>query len=303
MKATDFVRSLLPTFKRNTVLDELNQLRDELTDTTLQPYKDACELLAGATFNNYFPKATERAFEAALRGKMPRGESYLDTTYRALRNLQTTIPLLIDAVEDDFGSDIAADGLTYRNATVLQLTGSLRFFLRYARSLLLVTLAAETSALGNNFDPRKQFTAAEIKWLENNRQQYFDVLSIFADDSRRVATLLEGVPELIITPESYDNARAMVGATKLDPFNLGLVADSVSFIFRIPGMIASAQVDRYNLSREELKSLELRLLRLKDQRSGVDGNARLEQEIEYTDGRVQKLRAKIAKWEADHVKS
>ena len=61
--------------------------------------------------------------------------------------------------------------------------------------------------------------------------------------------------------------------------------------------VAEWQVNRYKAALEEKRALEYRLLALKEER---EPDARLQQEIAYTEGRLQKLNKKVIDMESDY---
>lgn len=64
-------------------------------------------------------------------------------------------------------------------------------------------------------------------------------------------------------------------------------------------MIADWQVSRYKAAQEEKRMLEFRLLKLKLQSTGK-ADAKLDQNIEYTEQRLQQLNFKLHKMEQEY---
>ena len=71
-------------------------------------------------------------------------------------------------------------------------------------------------------------------------------------------------------------------------------------IYHIRIRIAEWQAAKYQEAKEERSMVELRLLSLKELKSGKD-NARLEQQIEYNQERLSKLTAKIGRMEENYA--
>ncbi|MOA51277.1 hypothetical protein D3C78_1744100 [compost metagenome] len=94
---------------------------------------------------------------------------------------------------------------------------------------------------------------------------------------------------MVVAPDDVSTVEATVGATKTDPFHFGIIPVRLNPIYYVRMAIAEWQVNRYKAAVEEKRALEYRLLVLKD----GSKDAKIEQEIVYTEGRLQKLNKKL----------
>jgi hypothetical protein len=134
--------------------------------------------------------------------------------------------------------------------------------------------------------------------LEKGRDAFLVSLNAALTNEREIKDKLEDIPNVIVSPETVEVTQRTVGLTKTDPFQAGLIPFVINPIYHVRMRIAEWQVRRYELAKEEMVAAELKLLMLKESRSGKK-DAGLERKIEVYDDRVQKLRRKILEMESN----
>jgi hypothetical protein len=125
---------------------------------------------------------------------------------------------------------------------------------------------------------------------------------MLAKSKQEVEKIIDTIPDIVINISNADAVSSTIDAGKLSPFSShGLIQGNSQTIFNNPIyhiglMVAEWQANRYKLSKETKKVLELRLLNLQMiQQKNPD--AKLEKEIEYIQSRIQGLDFKIKKME------
>lgn len=292
-----YVTSLLPSFDKGRVEEDLRVLKQELSETTIPPYETAVELFGRDKFESRECKTLDDLFQRRMTVMSRSYDLYVHTIHQILVRTSETVSMLDGEADKLFGRDIAAGGLTYARANFLRLVEVSYFVSKYARKLLLWTYDEEATALGR--DVGNPFTKAEKDWLYSNRDGFFTALNILGRPTKEIKGALANIPNMVVVPGEVDVAEQTVGAAKLDPFRMGIIPIKLNPIYHIGMAIAEFQATRYKVGQEEKRALEYRLLALKDIKEGSDGDARLEQQIEYTENRIKKLNHKLAKMEEE----
>lgn len=291
-----YVASLLPSFEKGQVEEDLRVLKEELSENTLPPYEAAADFFKHERFASKDNEEFDRTFTRQAKNVQVVMDKYPVTICAALTRALDTVNMLETKVDDLFNRDVASDGLTYSRANMLRLIEVIGFAARYARKLLLWTYANEKQAMGKTVsDP---FTKAEIDWLKANRQAFFASIITISRKSKDVETALANIPNMVVVPNEVSVAAQTVGPNKLDPLQMGIIPIQLNPIYHIRMAVAEYQAGRYKAGQEEKRALEYRLVALKELKEGKH-DAKLDQNIEYTENRLKKLNAKLAKMEED----
>lgn len=291
-----YVSSLLPGFKRTQVEEDLRILKESIVENTLPPYEAAAEAF---TINKLASKDAvdfDRLFTRQMGRDVDTSGSYV---HAIVRQLQNTVDVL-DTFEKDldkyFEKDITKAAMSYTHANVLKYIELATFNVRFARKLLLWTLQNEQEKAGQKI--ASPFAKAEIEWMLENRNLFLSSVKTLSMPAKKVTGLLKNIPNLVVAPEEADAVESSVGIAKIDPLGVGFIPVSLNPIYHIGMLVAEWQAERYKLATEEKRSLEYRLLSLKEMRDGKR-DAKLEQEIEYTENRIKKINFKLSKFEEE----
>lgn len=283
-----FIASLLPSFERNRITEDVDLLRSELKDNVLPAYKSATALTKGRPFKTKLLQDFNGVF--ILNLPQYRRVGFIEGTYSILASMPAKLDMLEGMVMELFAKDVTKDTITYRKASILQYLETVRFVNKYAARSLLRFAAAETQSLHGSEDNLDQnLTAAELQWLTGNQSAYIAALKVLALPEKDLSATLKEIPDIAVVPERMEVVKHTVGDKKLDPLRLGFIAADKNPIYHLRMAYAEWQVKRYQENVEEKRVLELRILALKEAYAGKK-DARLAHQIEYTEGRLQKLR-------------
>lgn len=296
MSIGKYVTSLLPSFEKARVEEDLRMLKDDLHENTLPPYEAAAGHFKRDAFKAGECKDFDKAFNQQVRVERAMQGRYPATIHAVLVRTEETVQMLDDQVDKLFGRDIAASGLSYTRANVLRLIEVIGFTTKYARKLLLWTYANEKAALKHSVGT--PLTKAEIEWLVQNRQSFFMAITLLSKKSKEIEGALKLIPDMVVVPAEVEVAEQTVGAKRLDPLQMGIIPIKLNPIYHVRMAIAEYQVNRHKAGVEERRALEYRLLALKELQDGKK-DAALEQQIEYTENRLKKLNHKLAKMEEE----
>lgn len=295
MDIKKFFQSLLPSFERSRITDDIERLQVELKDTILPAYKQAAAILRGRELRSTVAKSFNDAFVAAF--PQYRRTGFGEGTVAILSELPAKLQVLDEMVLELFAKDVTRDTISYRKAAILQYLEKVSFAEQYAGRALLRYVAAETYASVNELDKiDSQLTPAELKWLIDNQRNYLAVMKLLSQSTKDLAETLKEIPDIAVVPERIQIVNQTVGATKLDPLRLNFLSADWNPIYHLRVTYSEYQVKQYHRSVEEKRVLELRLMALKEALAGKQ-DARLQKTIEYTEGRLARLDYSIKEME------
>ena len=294
MKIAKYVQSLLPRIERKDVSTNLEDLRAELRDSTLPPYKTASDMLNNWTFKDKFDQALEQNFSKQVQSQFH--GNFVQVIYQILAQTMDNITEIEKLVDALYSKDIIASSLTYSETQLLQLIEAISWATRYARKLLIYVLGAETGLYRQMDLVGKEMPPAEIKWLQNNYMTFFVCLRAMNHSPDQMAQIFQQIPNVTVDADNAQNVAASVGAKNLDPLQLGSYGLILNPIYHLRIAYTNWQVARYDAAKEERKMLEYQILDLKNAMANKN-DPKLEQALEYTQDRVNKLNFKIQKME------
>ena len=111
---------------------------------------------------------------------------------------------------------------------------------------------------------------------------------------RDMRNKFKAIDDLIAVPGQVKDTMAVVGADKLDPLNLRFNNVVFNPIYHIRIAITNWQHARDEQAKAEAEAIELHLMYLKEQREGKGLNGKLRKQIEYYEGRLNKLRKRLS---------
>lgn len=297
MEFKKYIRSLLPSFEKARVMEDIRLMREELLSNTLPPYENAARAFGKRKFEAKQIQDFEKEFSKAVKTKV-RG-NFIAVSAEALKEAKASLDVLEQLADEYYAEDIFKNGLTFLKANLLQYLEAISFAMRYSRKLLLWTYASETNVLENNTDKiGQELNGPERDWLGKHAETYFRVINILlTNNPKGIEKALTEIPDIVIEENNVDVVKRTVGMTKLDPFRLGLIPLAINPIYHVRMAIADWQVARVKAAQEEKRVLEYRLLHLKELDKGNTADAKLQENIEYTESRLEKLNYRLAKLE------
>lgn len=300
MSIGKYIASLLPSFTRSRLEEDISVLLEDVYKNTIPPYENGAEFFKYNKFTSKDNKDFDKIFMQKMKNvKFDRSvdiSNYVGITKQLLNNAYSTLVLIDDNLDKYFNTDISAGGLSFTRVNLIRFVEVCHFFNKYARKLLLWTYAEENTGMGIRLSG--PFSKGEISWLVDNRNHFLYIASVLANKPEVLFKNLVNIPEIIVVPEEVDMVEKTVGLSKLDPLSMNLIPVKLNPIYHIGLTIAEWQAARYHAGIEEKRALEFRLLSLKDFKEGKE-DAKLQQEIEYTENRLRKLNFKLAKMEEE----
>lgn len=297
MRMEQFVRAMLPNYEKRKVIDELQSLASELGEITIPAYERAKDAFKSP---NLFRSEEVKAFDKACRARLPQFKvTHLETIHRSLKMAQTNSLVVLTALSNNPSSQITREAMSYVMANQLQYVEVMMFASEFARRWLLHFLKLETVRLEEDWkDKEEKGIIRAQKYIDDNKENFFQALRIVARTPEEIDRVFKEIPDLVVDPDKFQTAQQVLGSSKLDPLQMGFIPVRLNPLYYIRLGYAEWQANRYHLLREEARQLELRLLLLKEQRSGREADAKLEKQINYSEGRLEKMRYKLHRMES-----
>ncbi len=298
MKIAPYLTSLLPSFSKDRIVEDCNVTRGEITEFTHPAYVIAAPDFKGYVFKSDRMKSIQGTLERNL--KRSGNENIVVAIEKGFKPMIANLDEVKRLVDANYSEAVAGMGITYLKANLLQFVELVGFVSKYARKLLIYIYAAETELYP---DSGTVFTdsivPAEIEWLTQNIVSFTTAFNIVTMPADKVASELGAIPDIVVKQETADALSQSMGDKKLDPFSMRLIPIWMNPIYHVRMMVAEWQTNRYHEAKAELQLLQLHKLHLEKLRDGKP-DARLKQEIEYTENRVSKLSYKLKEMEAGH---
>lgn len=302
MKIDQFFKSLLPSFSKDTVLEDCRITKGEIRETVKPAYDEAAKLMKNWKFKSPEVERLAKDF----------GQFVNRTHGNIVVTLEQKIPAVLenlDEVEElikqTYADEVAAGGITYLKAQLLQFVEGASFFAKYSRALLNFIYVHESAPYVQESDEQydavqESLIPAEVAYIQNNFQSFCVVLNALSGSSGDIKKQLAEVPDIVITDDNAKTLPHSVGQAKLDPLKFGFIPVFLNPIYHVRIAIAEWQIEQYKLAQRELQMLQMRKLNL-EKLVQNQPNPVLQQKIGEAERAIHGLKAKIAKMEKDYA--
>lgn len=289
----EFIRGLKPLFKRNGVADALESIRDEISNTAIPYYETSAPLLQKG--ESALWKLADKDLHQRLT--RVRSGSWVENVHLALRNAADLIPEIVKRVNKNLEIDVAADGLSFKEAALVRLVESLSFYVGYARTLLRATIICE-SMPGGDKALGEFFTKNDIAYLTANMYGFAIATEVLCGQKQQILAGLDKIPDVIVSDED-GVGNGLYNAGNTDPMRLGMWNPQMtnSWIYRFRIYRSEKEEAALQVAKEEAQALEYWILSLKQQQQNAGNDPKIQQQIEYHEDRLKTLRYNIKRKE------
>lgn len=299
MKLNSFITTLLPSFSKEMLREDLECLRKELKESTMPPYE-----LSKKEFGKRKFKATwVENFHSQMKSDVQRISfvNFIAPVHQCLLNIDERLPMLERMVDKYYEEDIVKDAMNLKRFNTLHYMEAVSFFLRYSRRLVNMAFALEINACSEDVsDEMEDILPFDLQWLNRGRSSYFQVMQILLDKKLDFEAAVNDLPDINV---NMNNAK-VVETTKgrdADPANLGLIPLVLNPIYHIGMAVAEWQVSRLRAAQDEEEILKVRVYNLKLIDQGRN-DAKLQRQVNYIETkRLRPLQKKIAEMEKDYA--
>lgn len=315
MQIIQYIKSLLPKFGKDRVLEDSRIIRTEIETVSLPSYVEAEKVFTKWVFKSKQIKEFIVIFNRNVKSGSAFGtkDNIVTNVRKGLERLLDIHELTEDKLQKTLENDIVADGVTCLKANLIQCLEGISFLSKYSYKLLNYIYICETAVYTDSsnsnfidFDAetyiKSHYSPAEIDYIEKSFTQFCIVLGALTKTKQEFNKLVDEIPDIVINVTNADAIGSTLSPDKIDPLGMrgfsspGSTSVLTNPIYHFGLMVAEWQANQYKLSKETKKVLELRLLNLQLK---VQNNpdAKIEKEIEYIQSRIQGLDYKIRKME------
>lgn len=290
MNLIEVVRSLLPHIDKNKVIEDLRVTSSEIDNFGLSSYQHAGDYFKSNKLKSLTNKDLTDVFyrNFDLQG-MPKQSSMVADIAKRLVFIKDNTDYILSLAEDLYSRDILNDGLTAKKTIVLRAAGNLSFVSRFSIDLLNLLYVNEAIESKASIEETMQLSPAAIKHINDHIVPFARLLSDYGIPNKKFSSLVLGVPDVVINAKTADTVKGLYKERDIDPFTSVFKSGFTgSPIYHLRLQVAEWQSNRYKANKDKKKMLELRLLHLKMLQDNKS-DAKLEQEINYIQGRVDRI--------------
>lgn len=295
MNIMNYTRSLLPDFSRARVLEDIEVTRRELNETTLPAFRTAADLFGKKKLLSKYSQTFDSNFDRDAR--IAHKGNWIMGTHETLENMVDTLDMIESLAHKRFASDVLKETMTILKLNLLQFVELMFFVVRYSRRALIVCLTTEVNA-ANKDDEFLGILDSELTWLSKNKDSFFRGIRCMSDKRQTVEERFEQIPEIRADEDSIKMAMATAEPGQIDPMAFGLIPLGLNPIYHVRLAISEWQARRYRCAEEEAQMLNFRLIQLRELQAG-NKDAALQQQIEYNQNRLNKIRYDLKQMEED----
>lgn len=298
MKITSYIQQITSLFGKSGLLEDLRFARTQFSQ--LPDVLSRADKAFGSKFKSEEMKRVQQVFTGVVKGNSGKGVfGYLSAN---ITNITGTIDALEAIVSGEFEDRIAARGLNYRKANLVQLVDAISFSARYTSKLLTYALKAETAEARADKKmepvPTTELLPAQMDWIKVGLVPYCTAIAIIAKPAAEMIDRLDSIPDILADDTNYTSLKTTIGETKLDPFMFSVSNFAWNPIRRIRMHAVEAKIARAKEAETELQMTKLRLMQLERSRQGKEDPA-LEREIAYLNTLADSLTREIAELNED----
>lgn len=297
MKITSYIQQLQAIFSKQGLLEDLRFARAQYTQ--LPELLARTDKVLGSKFKSAEMKRVQQMFTGVVKGNTKGIFGFLAANSD---NIINTIDALEAIVAGEFEDKIAAKGLNYKKANLVQLVDAITFSSRYTVKLLTYALKNEVASVREEkkLDPSETTDSvpAELQWIDKGLQPYCTVLAIITKPSANIVDRLDTIPDILADDNNYNSLKSSVGEAKIDPFLFSISNFAWNPIRRIRMHAVEAKAARAKEAETELAMTKLRLAQYERSVQGKE-DPNIEREIKYLQSLAEELTRELAKLNED----
>lgn len=291
MNLINYVKGLIPLFKKDEVIDSCNLTKKSIENHTLEAYITAEKLFKDKNFKS--KELGDLVFDYNKVVQSVPGTKIIKAIRESLDNSIVLLDYIAGVSKNEFSDTEASLALSYKKSTYLRVIQAASFVDTYAGKFLNYIYICETSELDNS-DIKDCLLPIEIKWIKDNIYQFCLASKVLLTTKENFHKSIDGIPNATISELTETTFPTTIGMAKVDPFNLRGISASWNPFYIIGLRKVVSQVAQYKASQASLELLQLRKLNL-EKLYLKQPDAALQKEIEYMQNRVDELNYELAK--------
>ena len=298
MKITQFMATLMPSFTKDTILEEFEDVQKQINTMNIPLFERAMKDLSRYKFRSELAEQMEDSLFDNV--KVKRYPNFIGGFLDVTKRMRDNLPVIERLVDEHFELDVSAHAMTIPRINILQYIPVMSFVCRYMRAFTNYAVSLEVNSTSDSPEPVFDLIPADREWLARHRQAFVDSVAIVHHRGASLEKVFEALPDLSVDPSNVKVVEQTQGG-KIDPMGLGIIPLTINPIFHFRKFVMNYQVERYHHAKAEYDMLQRKLYNLKLIAEGRN-DAKLQKEIKYTEEqRVRPLSQKLQKWEQEYV--
>lgn len=293
MSIATWLAKIIPSFGNKDLKEKIRLISSKNSDVLRPTLDQFLSTFKATAFASAFGKRVEQLYKTRM---FQRDVELFTQLFNVSQNVEKLTDLLEDYSKKHFTNQINVEALTYQQAAALRLIDILDFVVDYSVRLLDHTTACEVNLVAFGNPDGHTGTKAELRFLEENMNGYFDALKILSGDPKKIISDIESIPTVLVINTDISTVPGLQGAH--DPLKL----DAIPVVSKVFYWFAVRKVDsdiqRYERLKKMRRNVEYRIEALRSQRSGEEPNARVQSIITKYEQEVVVLSDKITRLEA-----
>lgn len=299
MKITTYIQTQISSlFGKSGLLEDLRFARAQFVQ--LPDILQRADKAFGSKFKSKEMKHAQQVFSGVV--KFSKGKGIFGFLAENSANIIETIDAIEAIVSGEFEEKIAAKGLNYRKANLVQLVDAITFTSRFTNKLLTYALKTEVAEtrLEKQMVPIQttDMVPFEIEWFNKGLVPYCSAIAIVAKPATDIVARLDEIPDILAEDTNYGVLKSSMGETKIDPFLFSFHNFAWNPIRRLRMHAAEAKIARAKEAESELQMAKLRLLQLERTRQGKEDPG-IEREIIYLQSLTDELTRELSRLNED----
>lgn len=289
MNIMNFLGSLLPRIDKSRVAEDLRVTISELESVVSSNYKQAADHFRANKFVSDKNKDLSTVFYRNFQAKGPKQPNFISDVAIRIENMIQNAQTVLDLIEKEMSSDIIPEGMTVKKAAMVRAASQLSYASRYSIDLLNMLYVNEAVASNAEVEESLKLAPAAEKHVINNIAKFALIVATYGVKNDEFIHALNAIPNIELSKNTIDSVKGMYSESEIDPFS-GAMVNGFTYnpIYTVRLIVAEWQASRYKANKDKKKILELRLLHLNLLKQKKN-DPRLEQEIVYLQGRIDKI--------------
>lgn len=298
MKISQYIQRALPSiFGKASLLEDLRFARTQFSQ--MADVLNRADKALGTKYKSDEMRRVQQVFSGVSKSG---GKSVFGFIAANQANIVETIETLEAITAGEFDDKIAAKGLNYRKANLVQLIDAITFTARYSAKLLTFAMKHEIAAAREEKKLEVSGTTDVVpydaQWIETGLIPFSQAITAIAKPAKEMIDRLDQIPDILADENNYSTLKATLGETKIDPFLFSVSNFAWNPIRRIRMHAVEAKIARAKESETQLQMTKLQMLQLDRARAGKDDPA-IEREIRYLQSLADSLTRELAELNED----
>ena len=293
MNFSNLITSMVPSLKRNDLLDDLDATRKIAKEVT-KPLYERAAFLQKHKWKSKGQQQFQKEWEKAYRGNKGNWVAATSKTVDACLENSDVIGRLIGRYMSD---ETYREAMSFLKANLTAYATYMGFYVRYA-TLALNNACAEEAIAENPDAEIADVKPGDKRWLMENAERFAQLDHVLNRKANKLKSDLEKVPDTVIDPDQVAYQMSMLGRKNTDPLEMGFVVPGkFNPVLWIQTAWADWQHDRYESAQQEKITVELRLANLEAMLKGTPSDDNVVRQIGYQQERLDKLNRKLREYE------